>query len=183
MTEGLAGLAARHRGLVAVTALQAACALYFLGDILSELPDFRTDPAHPAVELIVVAVLWIGCFWGLREIRTLLSRNRQMEERMQAASGAFLDLLEDSFVRWGLTPSEREVALLSIKGFSIAEIAALRRTREGTVKAQSAAVYRKAGVTGRAQLVSHFVEDLMAGLVLGPGADGTRRGARRCIAT
>ena len=149
-----------------MTALQAACALYFLADILSELPDFRTGPAHPAVELIAVAVLWIGCLWGLREISSLLSRNRHMEERMQAASGAFLDLLEDSFARWGLTPSEREVALLSIKGFSIAEIAGLRKTREGTVKAQSAAIYRKAGVTGRAQLVSHFVEDLMAGLLL-----------------
>ena len=33
-------------------------------------------------------------------------------------------------------------------------------------QAQCAAVYRKAGVNGRAQLLSHFVEDLMSGLNL-----------------
>jgi hypothetical protein len=35
---------------------------------------------------------------------------------------------------------------------STAEIAALRSTSEGTVKAQTNAIYRKAGVTGRSQL-------------------------------
>ncbi|MCB1371179.1 MAG: helix-turn-helix transcriptional regulator [Rhodobacteraceae bacterium] len=94
-----------------------------------------------------------------------------MRGSLQAASGAFLDLMEGNFAKWGLTPSERDVALLSIKGLSIAEIAALRATREGTVKAQSAAIYRKAGVNGRAQLLGLFVEDLLAGLVL-EGAEG-----------
>ena len=84
-----------------------------------------------------------------------------------AARGAFLDLLDEHLTRWALTTAERDVALLAIKGLSIAEIAALRNTREGTVKAQSAAVYRKAGVSGRAQLLSLFVEDLMAGPVGG----------------
>ena len=37
----------------------------------------------------------------------------------------------------------------------------MRNTREGTVKAQNAAVYRKAGVSGRPQLLSLFIEDLM----------------------
>ena len=49
------------------------------------------------------------------------------------------------------------------KGLSTAEIAQLRRTSEGTVKAQTAAIYRKAGVTGRPQLLSLFIEDLMEG--------------------
>ena len=41
------------------------------------------------------------------------------------------------------------------------EIARLRATSEGTVKAQTNAIYRKAGVTGRPQLLSLFIEDLM----------------------
>jgi transcriptional regulator, LuxR family len=53
------------------------------------------------------------------------------------------------------------VALFAIKGLSISEIAALRETAEGTVKAQSAAIYRKAGVNGRGALLSLFVEDMM----------------------
>jgi DNA-binding NarL/FixJ family response regulator len=44
---------------------------------------------------------------------------------------------------------------------STAEIAGLRATSEGTIKAQTNAIYRKAGVTGRPQLLSLFIEDLM----------------------
>ena len=60
-----------------------------------------------------------------------------------------------------LTPAERDVAMFSIKGLSTAEIASLRKTSEGTVKAQTNAIYRKAGVAGRSQLLSLFVDDLM----------------------
>jgi len=37
----------------------------------------------------------------------------------------------------------------------------MRNTAEGTVKAQTNAIYRKAGVSGRPQLLSLFIEDLM----------------------
>jgi DNA-binding CsgD family transcriptional regulator len=53
------------------------------------------------------------------------------------------------------------VALFAIKGLSTQEIAVLRATSEGTVKAQTNAIYRKAGVSGRSQLLSVFIEDLM----------------------
>ena len=52
-------------------------------------------------------------------------------------------------------------AMWSIKGMSTAEIAGLRQTSEGTVKAQTNAIYRKAGVSGRPQLLSLFIEDLL----------------------
>jgi hypothetical protein len=38
----------------------------------------------------------------------------------------------------------------------------LRDTKQGTIKAQCAAVYRKADVAGRLQLLSVFLDDLMA---------------------
>jgi len=76
-----------------------------------------------------------------------------------------MDLLEEKFDIWALTAAERDVALFSIKGLSTAEIAALRDTSEGTVKAQTNAIYRKAGVSGRPQLLSLFIEDLMQGPV------------------
>ena len=69
--------------------------------------------------------------------------------------------MEERFIEWGLTPAERDVALFAIKGMSTQEIAALRSTSEGTVKAQTNAIYRKAGVTGRPQLLSLFIDDLM----------------------
>jgi DNA-binding CsgD family transcriptional regulator len=84
-----------------------------------------------------------------------------METQLRQASGAFAELLEERFRGWGLTPSERDVAWFTIKGLPIAEIARLRQTSEGTVKAQSNAIYRKAEVSGRAQLVSLCIEDLI----------------------
>ncbi|MGB3147800.1 MAG: helix-turn-helix transcriptional regulator [Paracoccaceae bacterium] len=87
--------------------------------------------------------------------------HRQAMARLHRASSAFMDLLEERFEDWGLTLSERDVALFAIKGLSTQEIAALRNTAEGTVKAQTNAIYRKAGVSGRSQLLSLFIDDLM----------------------
>ena len=52
----------------------------------------------------------------------------------------------------------------AIKGMSTQEIAGLRGVSEGTIKAQTNAIYRKAGISGRAQLLSLFIEDMIADL-------------------
>ena len=70
-------------------------------------------------------------------------------------------MLNTRFDQWGLTQAEREVALFAIKGLSVQEMARLRATSEGTIKAQTASIYRKANVTGRPQLLSLIIEDLM----------------------
>ena len=54
------------------------------------------------------------------------------------------------------------MAYFAIKGMSNAEISALRETSDGTVKAQMNAVYKKAGVVSRTQLLGYFIEELMA---------------------
>lgn len=108
-----------------------------------------------ALGLIAGAVLG-----GLAMRRAVKDRNHA-QERLRRASGAFLDLLQERFVEWRLTPAEKDVALFAIKGMSTAEIAVLRSTSEGTVKAQTNAIYRKAGVTGRPQLLSLFIDDMM----------------------
>ncbi|NNF80954.1 MAG: hypothetical protein HKN05_23270 [Rhizobiales bacterium] len=43
-------------------------------------------------------------------------------------------------------------------GLSLAEIADIRNTKQGTIKTQCNAIYQKAGVTGRPQLLSLFIE-------------------------
>jgi len=64
-------------------------------------------------------------------------------------------------VLWGLTPAEHDVAMMLIKGAPIAEIARLRQSAEGTVKAHCNRIYAKSGGSGRTELVSQFVDDLM----------------------
>jgi DNA-binding CsgD family transcriptional regulator len=87
-----------------------------------------------------------------------------------------MDVMNERFDEWGLTPAERDVALFAIKGLSIADIAQLRSTSEGTVKAQTAAIYRKAGVSGRPQLLSLFIDDLMEGGIAAAVGEGPAPG-------
>lgn len=126
---------------------------------------FQTSPISWEMrELLEIAAafgLILGVALGGWMLLGALQGRTQAEERLRRASGAFADLLQERFAEWGLTPSERDVALFAIKGMSTAEIAAMRSTSEGTVKAQTNAIYRKAGVSGRSQLLSLFIEDLM----------------------
>lgn len=59
------------------------------------------------------------------------------------------------------------MALLLLKGLSLKEIAAVRATSERTIRAQAAALYTKAGVTGRAALSAFFLEDLLSPIAAG----------------
>ena len=114
------------------------------------------------LEIGAAVGLILGVLLGWIAYRRSQRRARAAEESLRLVQSAFKDHLEERFSAWGLTPAERDVALFSIKGLSLAEIAELRSTSDGTVKAQSNAIYRKAGVNGRSQLLSLFIEDLMA---------------------
>jgi len=157
----------RTRLLALAAGVQAGCGVLMVVDMVSELPDYPSHPASALLDAVILAVLVLGSVLIAGEVRRLQSANDRMQGRLRVASGAFADVLEDAFTGWRLTPAEREVAFLSIKGFSVDEIATLRAARSGTVRAQCAAVYRKAGVSGRAQLLSHFIDDLLAGTELG----------------
>lgn len=91
---------------------------------------------------------------------------RLQGQRWRAESRALLtglgDAIDAQFSRWNLTDAEREVALLLLKGLSTKEVAAVRATSERTIRAQAAALYGKAGLSGRAALSAFFLEDLLA---------------------
>ena len=151
--------------IAVVLIIQALCAIFFISDILSSVLGLRSTPlswrARELLELGAAVGLLLGLGLGAILLARALKGRTVAEEGLRRASGAFMDLLEERFVEWGLTPAERDVALFAIKGMSTAEIGVLRATSEGTVKAQTNAIYRKAGVTGRPQLLSLFIEDLM----------------------
>lgn len=160
----------RATALAGLVVLQSLCAVFFVGDALGDLgwpPRLAGAGVHVLLEAPVAAALILGVAFGAREMRRVLERQARTEDALAAASGAFAALLDAYFERWGLTPAERDVALLSIKGLEIAEIAALRGAAQGTVRSQCARVYAKAGVSGRAQLLGLFIEELMDGAMAG----------------
>ncbi|WP_109313601.1 MULTISPECIES: LuxR C-terminal-related transcriptional regulator [Ruegeria] len=144
--------------------VQAVCAAFFVTDAMldwtgGESAGFRH--LH-SFELVLALALIGGLAATIALIRSQNRRVRDMQRQLSVAQGAFAQLIASQFTEWNLSDAERDVALLSIKGLSIADIATLRQTKEGTVKAQCAAVYRKAGVTGRVQLLSYFIDELLS---------------------
>ncbi|MDC0738733.1 hypothetical protein N6L24_10615 [Cognatishimia sp. SS12] len=155
----------RRWHLLLLTLLQAGCALFFVLDILLTLTGSRVAPSswqwREALEIGAAIGLVLGTGLGFAALRHSMRAHARAAESLRIARSAFRDHVTQQFEVWGLTAAEKDVALFSLKGMSVAEIAALRATTEGTVKAQSNAIYRKAGVNGRAQLLSCFIEDMM----------------------
>jgi DNA-binding CsgD family transcriptional regulator len=157
-------LARRCQHFLLAAVLQLACGIIFLGDIIVEL---RITSWHPGPEMLAFVALAVGAGITITEYWYMLRRNSKIERELGAASGAFHAAIEAHFTAWRLTEAERDVALLSIKGVPISQIAEIRNTRDGTIKAQCAAIYRKAHVCNRAELISVAIEDLIAGLGTG----------------
>lgn len=85
---------------------------------------------------------------------------RWREEAREALAGLGV-ALDRQFARWALSPAEKEVALLLLKGLSHKEIGEVRSITEATARQQARAVYRKAGLAGRNDLAAFFLEDLL----------------------
>ncbi len=147
-------------------AIQVFCAILFAVNFILENFTTYSDRfpwhSHELVEIGTAIGLLLGSVLGIMLARRLLSRNDKVEAQLRVVSGEFQKLLEENFDGWGLSPSERDVAYFAIKGLSNHEIADVRGTSEGTVKAQMNAVYKKAGVESRTQLLGYFIEELMA---------------------
>jgi DNA-binding CsgD family transcriptional regulator len=150
----------RASALALVLAVQALAAVFFIADVGQDLLWGGLN-LHSVLEAIVALALIIGTAFGALQMRQILNRIKQAETAMSIASGALFDLIEARFQEWGLTPSEAEVALFTLKGLDIADIAQARGSAEGTVRAQMTKVYAKAKVSGRGQLTSMFIEDLL----------------------
>lgn len=153
--------------LLLLIAFQIACALFFVGDVLVDIEEQETSLWHLAPEIGATLGLVIGIAVETRFLMALLRRQAQMQKSLGVAAGALADLMQSYFRQWALTPSEQDVAAFTIKGYSIAEIAELRGSAEGTVKTHLNAIYRKAGVPGRSQLVSLLIEDLLNAPLIG----------------
>lgn len=154
----------RRAWMLAVVILtQAVTGLFFLTDVWEDLrADGKLDNLHMVLELIAAIALMSGVIFMLLELRRLLARVALLDRNMRAARGEMAEVIEAFFHDWALTPSERDVALMVLKGVDNDTIARLRGTAPGTVRAQCTAIYSKAGVDGRAQLFSVFMEELLA---------------------
>ena len=118
--------------------------------------------------LVMAITLWLG-WWNsahsAADLRRSLERQSVERDAWKASAETALEglgqAIDAQFRSWRLTPTEREVALMLLKGYGHKEIAALTGRSERTVRQHAGVVYDKAGLAGRAELAAYFLKDLM----------------------
>ena len=162
----------RMRGLLVVALLSI-----IVGGTIDLLMDQPADwlSFHVVFETLMLAgallmatTLWLGWWRAERSavgLRESLEEQRGARAHWQASAQSALEglgrAIDAQFRAWRLTPTEREVALLVLKGHGHKEIAALTGRSERTVRQHAGTVYEKAGLSGRAELAAYFLQDLM----------------------
>ena len=118
--------------------------------------------------LLMATTLWLGWWRSAHAAAALevrLEEQAAERDRWRASSQEALEglgrAIDAQFAEWRLTPAEREVALLVLKGFGHKQIAARTGRSERTVRQHAGVVYEKAGLGGRAELAAFFLQDLM----------------------
>ncbi len=98
----------------------------------------------------------------IRDLQTARAEGNGWRTKVRSHLAGLKAGLDLQFQEWGMTPAEREVGLLMLKGLSHKEIAALRATTEATVRQQAQSIYRKANLPGKTAFSAFFLEDLFA---------------------
>jgi len=150
--------------LVTVFTIQLICVLYFIIHLLMDMNKLSHHPGehmYHLIDYVMGFALIVSFGTTCHQIHRMIKRYYNVERQLNIVSREFADITNQFFEEWGLTSSESDVALLAIKGLEISEVAELRQTKQGTIKAQLNSIYRKAGVSGRPQLISLFVDELI----------------------
>ena len=177
-----------------IAALLAVMAGLGLWDLLTDNARELNGP-HGLIDLAFVAIAasaavllgrgWLGAERSLAgardslaEVRASLATQGAERDAWRARAQTLLrglgEALDRQFDMWALTPTEKDTALLLLKGFSHKEIANLKQRSERTVRQHAIAVYRKSGLSGRAELAAFFFEDMLL-----PAADHDSPAATR----
>ena len=126
------------------------------------------EVALMVVSLTFSVVLWRA--WNrtthqlARAERTIAASAAERDlwrKNAESVLAGFSSAVDRQFEKWGLTPVEREVALLLLKGHGHKQVAAQTGRSERTVRQHAVSVYEKAGLGGRAELAAFFLEGLM----------------------
>ncbi len=150
-------------------AVLLACMAFFGFDVVVDIaehslggtPYETRELVHLVFEMLAVIGLGYAASTLRTHLRFLQAEAERSKETIQMLRGNFDEVLRNKFEEWGLTAAERDVTLLIIRGLSIAEIAAARKTAHGTIKAQSTSIFRKIGVGSKNELMSTIIDEFL----------------------
>lgn len=152
-----------------IVVFQLICSVILVFDVGGEIhatlledePAQRGTLFHLWSEVLATFLMWVAFMLSYRQLRNHRRALAQAKGQIDAVRGEFAELVGARFREWGLSPAEFEIALLTVKGLRIAEIARLRDSRESTVKSHLTSIFRKAEVSSRTELLAKFVDDFL----------------------
>ncbi|MCF8058419.1 MAG: helix-turn-helix transcriptional regulator [Bacteriovoracaceae bacterium] len=95
------------------------------------------------------------------EVHDLKLKNVHYLQQIQSYKKGLSDAIDEEFNRWALTPSEKEVGIMLIKGLGYSEIANARAISERTARSQGSSILMKSGLKNKSELIAYFLEDLL----------------------
>jgi DNA-binding CsgD family transcriptional regulator len=154
--------------LILLIAAQTICAAFFLWDVVEDFLEAGTEISHLHLLLELLATLGLvaAIVFELNYLMGLLQRQQRLEHDISLAATAMHEIIISKFDEWCLTPTEQDVGMLLVKGFTIAEIAKIRGSAQGTIKAHLNAIYKKSDAHSRAEVLSLLIDPLLTDSLL-----------------
>lgn len=149
--------------------IMALSAGFFVFDVIADLLEHanagQTYSANEFIHLIIEVIAVVGLIFGVllavRYTRFLKYTAQQYERTLTMFRGQFDEVAAAQFEKWSLSDAERDVALMTLRGLPLAEIASARKTSVGTIKAQTNAIFRKSGLGSRTEFLSYFLDEFL----------------------
>jgi DNA-binding CsgD family transcriptional regulator len=128
-------------------------------DFAIEAPTIHLVGEVVFLGLTLLMAISLGVGWFLS--RRTMTRMRAATTRAQVFMEGLGKAIKMQLAEWGLSEGESTTALLMLKGMSHKHIAAATGRSESTVRQHAVEIYRKSGLSGRAELSAFFLEDLL----------------------
>lgn len=165
----------KNKEIFIVSIVLGFVTIFVIGDVVIDY--LHGSPLiHSAIEFLVIFASCFSIFiltgqMNRKNVNLELNLEKSKEDQKywHDKSKIFLEGLskniDEQLNNWSFTKSEKEIAILLIKGLSVCEISEIRNTKEKTIQAQATAIYKKSNTAGRHELAAFFLEDLLTPIV------------------
>lgn len=156
-----------------IATLLLVVAVFTIFDVIEDYLDGAPITHIIPEVLIIIATSLIALYSFIKftKIRKVIAEEAleasskqvsKLKDKTQELKKGLSETVSRQLNEWTLSKSEQEIAFLLIKGLSLREIAKIRQTSEQTIRQQSSIIYKKSGLSGRAQLSAYFLEDFLS---------------------
>lgn len=144
-----------------LTAILLSVSALSMFDIYLDLTP-NLSGVHAIVEVGIILLSLAPGLYLLKRWRAVRHKAINAEQQLEDYVEGLGRRIEQEFKQWNLTETEKKTAIYILKGMSHRDIAVQCHRSEGTVRQHAVSVYRKAGLTSRAEFSAYFLQTHLA---------------------